>query len=265
MGKSMAITVRVLGFPISMGVAFPIFLLLLGYISDLSSIELVVWVVFGTFAILVHELGHAVAFRRYGLESTIAFWGLGGVTIPNDQEAAVRLPDRQWLVVSLAGPGVGLVLGAIGLALEGAVAGQAADVRSALGTWTFVNLGWGIFNLLPITRLDGGSAVMHLLRLAFGQRGELLALAASIAFSAFVAVLAFANQFVFVALVAILFGLADPYQYRALFEGLFPGLAERRRRRDVELNRQRSWWRQVEDEPGPAWLDGDDQEPRPAP
>jgi len=74
----------------------------------------VIWVIFGTFAITVHELGHALAFRHYGLESSIRFWAMGGLAIPNDQEAAARLPDRQWLVVSLAGPGVGLVLGSIG-------------------------------------------------------------------------------------------------------------------------------------------------------
>jgi Zn-dependent protease len=231
----MAAKVRVLGFPITVGWAFPAFLTFLGYISDLTGIELVVWVVFGTFAILVHELGHALAFRRYGLESSIAFWGLGGVTIPDDQLGAARLPDRDWLVVSLAGPGVGLVLGAIGLVLEHAVAGQGPEIRSAASTWTFVNLGWGVFNLLPISGLDGGSAVVHLLRLAFGRRGQLLALAASIAFSAAVAALAFANRYTFVALMAVLFGLANPYQYRALFEGLFPGRAVRRRQREVEL------------------------------
>ena len=92
----MAIKFRILGFPITMSWVFPAFLLFLGYISDLSGTELAVWVVFGTFAILVHELGHAVAFRHYGLESSIAFWGLGGVTNPNDQEAIRETaPDNQ--------------------------------------------------------------------------------------------------------------------------------------------------------------------------
>jgi stage IV sporulation protein FB len=262
MGNSMAITVRVLGFPITIGLTFPIVMLALGYISRLSGIELVVWVVFGTFAITVHELGHALAFRRYGLESSIRFWSLGGLAIPNDQEAAANLPDRQWLVVSLAGPGVGLVLGAVGLALEGAVAGQSPEVRSAVGIWTFVNLGWGVFNLLPIAGLDGGSVVTHVMLLALGERGRALALAASMAFSAIVAVVAIANDYAFVAVIAILFGLANPYQYRALFDALFPGRAERRRPRDAEPNDLRSRRYTFEDEPGRAWPD-DDLESRP--
>ena len=159
MGKSMAITIRVLGFPITMGWAFPAFLAFLGYISDLSGIELVVWVVFGTFAILVHELGHALAFRRYGLESSIAFWGLGGVTIPNDQGRAARLPDRQWLVVSLAGPGVGLVLGAARALMERLVEeAKAAGVRriwlraSEDGRPLYESMGFRPGNYMQLTR-----------------------------------------------------------------------------------------------------------------
>lgn len=260
MSNSTSITVRVLGFPITIGIAFPIVMMILGYISRLAGIELVIWVIFGTFAITVHELGHALAFRHYGLESSIRFWAMGGLAIPNDQEAAARLPDRQWLVVSLAGPGVGLVLGSIGLALEGFVAGQSPDVRSAVGIWTFVNLGWSVFNLLPITGLDGGSAVMHVMQLAFGERGLAVALAASMAFSAVVAVLAFANDLAFVGVIAIVFGLANPYQYRALLAALFPGWAERRARREAEQEELLARQLRYEDPPGPAWPQGDDRE-----
>ena len=93
MGRSTAMTIRVLGFPITIGVAFPLFMVILGYISRLEGIQLVIWVVFGTFAILVHELGHALAFRRYGLESSIQFWGLGGLTIPNDHIEMKKLDE----------------------------------------------------------------------------------------------------------------------------------------------------------------------------
>ena len=258
----MAIKFRILGFPITMSWVFPAFLLFLGYISDLSGTELAVWVVFGTFAILVHELGHAVAFRHYGLESSIAFWGLGGVTIPNDQVAAVGMDDMDMLVVSLAGPAVGLVLGVIGLALQGPLASQGPDVRSAVGTWTFVNLGWGIFNLMPIGILDGGQALAHLLRLGFGRRGQLFAIAFNIAFSAIVAAVAIANRYMFVALMAVLFGLANPYQYRALFEGVFPKWAERRRRHEAELRRLQSFDR-VDEVPASSLLDGDWRRPQP--
>ncbi|MGD0861297.1 MAG: site-2 protease family protein [Candidatus Limnocylindrales bacterium] len=257
----MAITVRVLGFPITIGLAFPAFLLLLGYISRFAGIYLAIWVVFGTAAILLHELGHALAFRRYGLESSIRFWTLGGLAVPNDQEAAAKLPDRQMLVVALAGPCVGLVLGAAGLALEPVVAGQSPDVRFAVGMWIFVNMGWGIFNLLPIAGLDGGHVLMHLTMVALGERGRVIALGASIVSSALVAALAIETGYLYIAAIAILFGLANPYQYRALLDALFPGRAERRRQRDAESSEPLSRRHGFEDDPGPAWPDGDDREP----
>jgi stage IV sporulation protein FB len=256
----MTVTFRVLGFPITIGFAFPVVMLVLGYLTRLTGIELVVWLAFGTFAITAHELGHALVFRRYGLESSIRFWAMGGLAIPNDQEAAAALPDREWLLVSLAGPSVGLVLGAIGLALEGTVAGQGHEVRSAVAIWTFVNLGWGLFNLLPITGLDGGSAVTHAMRLAFGVRGGAIAIAFSMIFSAVVAVFAFTHGLAFVGLIAIVFGLANPFQYRALAEALFPEWAERQARRAAEQEELAARKVEYEDPPGPAWPQGDDQE-----
>jgi Zn-dependent protease len=258
----MTVTFRVLGFPITIGFAFPVVMLALGYLTRLTGIELVVWLAFGTFAITAHELGHALVFRRYGLESSIRFWAMGGLAIPNDQEAAAALPDREWLLVSLAGPSVGLVLGAIGLALEGTVAGQGHEVRSAVAIWTFVNLGWGLFNLLPITGLDGGSAVTHAMRLAFGVRGGAIAIASSMVFSAVVAVFAFTHGLAFVGLIAVVFGLANPFQYRALAEALFPEWAERRRQRDAELDDMGLRPEAIVDDPGTSWPGGFNQ-PRP--
>jgi stage IV sporulation protein FB len=264
----MQLNFRILGFPITISLVFPIVLLVLGYLSDLQGIDLAVWVVLGIVAITVHELGHALAFRRFGLESSIYFWTLGGLAVPNDQEAAANLADAKWLVVSLAGPSVGLILGAAGLLLQGAVA-DPSELHTALGIWTFVNLGWGIFNLLPISGLDGGSAVMHVLTLAFGPIGRALALAASLAFSAFVAVVAAVNGQTYIAIIAVVFGLANPNQYRALFAAVFPkwaarraqaeAVAEARAASQLQAMRPPAGYPFDDPAPGPAWPDPADQ------
>jgi len=75
---------------------------------------------------------------------------------------------------------------------------------------------------------------MHVMMLAFGERGRAVAMASSMAFSAVVAVLAFANDLAFVGVIAIVFGLANPFQYRALLAAFFPEWAERRARREAE-------------------------------
>jgi stage IV sporulation protein FB len=231
--NSTSLKFRLFGFPITIGLAFPLFLGALGWASNLTGALLIVWVVFGTVAILLHELGHALAFRRFGLESSIQFWFLGGLAFPNDQEAAARMPDGQMLLVALAGPAVGLVLGAVGLAAGSLLAGQSHEIRDAAYIWVFVNLGWGIFNLLPIASLDGGRVLRHTLLIVLGERGRVLALAATIVAGAGVAALAIANGYVFVGLIAIVFGLANPYQYQELLDALMPGRAERRRQREA--------------------------------
>src|SRR5690606_14490122 len=59
---------------------------------------LVLWVVIASVSVLVHELGHALAFRAYGSPAEIRLHGMGGLT------AGQHLPPARNLVVSLAGP-----------------------------------------------------------------------------------------------------------------------------------------------------------------
>jgi Zn-dependent protease len=214
------ISLRVLGFPVSMGISFPIFMAFLGWASRFDLAEIVIWVVLGTLAILVHELGHAVVMRRFGLESTIRFWMLGGLAVPVDQEAAAGLSNRRWIAIGLAGPAVGLVLGAIGLVLVAALDPH-GPIRFTLVIWVFVNLGWGIFNLLPIAALDGGQILQHMTLGLLGERGQAVAALVAIAASAGVALLAYEAGFVYVAIIAVAFGMANPSLYRDLRDGLF--------------------------------------------
>jgi stage IV sporulation protein FB len=260
-----AVSFRILGIPVSIGYLLPLALAVMGMYYGFSPVGLAIWVVAGMTAVLLHELGHALAFRRYGLESSIQFWILGGVTIPTDQAAAVTLRETQILLVALAGPFVGLALGIVGLAIQAAVAGQADEVRFAAFIWTFVNLGWGLFNLLPITGLDGGQALQHLLLAALGKSGRPFALLASIVASAAVAVVALIAGIPYVAFIAIVFGVANPYQYRALMDAFFPERARRRQLREAAtealIEQQRRLHQaqfeppSFDDEPGRAWPD----------
>lgn len=111
-------------------------------------------------SLYLHELGHVIALRRYGLPFSPPMFlpGIG---------AYVRLdkhPDTpaQDAMVGLAGPWAGLVAGLIALALH-AITGHASLAAIAqVGAWI------NVFNLLPIGPLDGGRAFRALDR---GQRG----------------------------------------------------------------------------------------------
>ena len=180
-------------------------------------------------ALLVHELGHALAFRRYGVESSVRFWLFGGVTVPDDLDAAARLSDRQMVVVHLLGPLVGLALGGLVLLAAPALHGADRSIRISAFIWLFVNLGWAAFNLLPIASLDGGRAsATWPARSCRGGWAWRSGPAGSLAASALVAVVAVGIRQPLVAAVAVVFGLANPAEYGRLLDALLPGRADRR-------------------------------------
>ncbi len=113
-------------------------------------------------SILVHELGHAWTAERYGLgPCRVLVHGFGGLCSFGER------PDhRQGLVISLAGPAAGLLLGgaAWGVA-QAAGPGLDGPMAIALALAVRINLFWSLFNLLPMFPLDGGQALRHLLHL----------------------------------------------------------------------------------------------------
>jgi Zn-dependent protease/predicted transcriptional regulator len=118
--------------------------------------------------VLLHELGHALAAQRFGIQTReIVLLPIGGIA------RLERMPEKpaQEIVVALAGPGVNLVLvTAIGawLALSG-VSPEMALSRAEKGLPEFLltaNLAMLIFNLVPAFPMDGGRVLRASLALA---------------------------------------------------------------------------------------------------
>ena len=152
---------RVLGFPVHVDWSFVLFVGILGWRPGVSWQQLVIWLALAFVAVLVHELGHAVAARRTGASPAIALVALGGVTTYAPPRPLSRLTS---LGISLAGPAVGLVLGGLLLVLARSVEVDPSGLGGyALDTALFTTLGWSILNLLPIVPLDGGQAMRELL------------------------------------------------------------------------------------------------------
>ncbi len=101
-------------------------------------------------SIIIHELGHALVARRYGIETeSIDLWVLGGVA-RLDREAPTAKADG---MIAVAGPAASLALGLMSLAI-------AFALRSNLMAWiAFINLVLAVFNMLPGAPLDGGRVV----------------------------------------------------------------------------------------------------------
>lgn len=135
---------------------------------------LFVWVVVLFAAILLHELGHALAARFFGQSPQIELHAMGGTT---KWSWVDELKWHQRVIISLAGPGIGFVLG--GLLHLGYTLVPAQEpylLRVARYDFLWVTLAWGLFNLLPLMPMDGGQALAETLEHRLGsQRGRLLA------------------------------------------------------------------------------------------
>jgi len=148
-----------------------------------------IWMFVVFVSILIHELGHAFAFRRYGLRSSIVLHFAGGLTVPESVSwgsswANVALRPGEEIFISLAGPFSGFLFAALIIGGVLATGGSIAinwllgfiplpTVASLAFGGTFlavlvalllsVNVFWGLFNLVPVYPLDGGNVARHLL------------------------------------------------------------------------------------------------------
>lgn len=142
--------------------------------------------------IVLHEMGHALAARRYGIATRdITLLPIGGVA------SLERMPEKpaQELVVALAGPAVNVVIAAIiipvVLSTDGAAAftgaGSSAGGAGAAAlhrTHFFAALGATnvflvVFNMIPALPMDGGRVLRAILAMAT-DRAKATAVAAAV-------------------------------------------------------------------------------------
>lgn len=174
------------GIPIRVDPSFLLLSAFIGFTGGRGVEGAAVWLVVVGVSILVHELGHAFSFRAFGVSSSVMLYSMGGLTVP---EEGPRLRTGQDILVSLAGPGIGLVLGAL-VYLVAPPGDFAPDSLARLASLylLYVNVAWGLVNLLPILPLDGGNVLAAILRKTSGERGvravRIVSLVAAVALGA---------------------------------------------------------------------------------
>jgi len=228
----------VLGIPVRVHPLFWLIALLLGSSSNLLFI--LIWIIVVFISILVHELGHALAFRRYGVDSHIVLHMMGGLTIPDAAPwgtgyASVSSEPKQEIFISLAGPFTGFLFAAL------VIAGVVISGGAVQTTWLFgfiplplspilpinnnmlsifvatllwVNIFWGLINLLPVYPMDGGQVARNVLIQYDPMDGVRKSVWLSVITGAILALVGF---FIFNSrYMAILFGLLAFQSYQSL-------------------------------------------------
>jgi Zn-dependent protease len=121
--------------------------------------------------VVLHELGHALSARRFGVETRdIILLPIGGVA---RLERIPRRPLHEFLV-AIAGPAVNVVLAAVLLAIALPLVGVNGLTEPSSFTANFtgkviaVNIAMVVFNLVPAFPMDGGRILRSALAARFG-------------------------------------------------------------------------------------------------
>jgi Zn-dependent protease len=164
----------ILGIPVRVHPLFWLIGLLLG--SSTPELSLVViWVGCLFVSILVHELGHALAARSYGWHPDIVLHGFGGFARYSPGYGYTR---KRAIWIAFSGPLAGFGLYALVLCVELWIragldedqawakmlmsSNAARGIAFAILQLKFINLFWGLVNLMPVFPLDGGKICLEL-------------------------------------------------------------------------------------------------------
>ena len=124
------------------------------------------WVICLFVSIIVHELGHALAAEAFGWPAEVVLYFGGGVTL--SQRHTRRTPWRE-IAVSLAGPFAGFGLYALVQLVRSVLNSNGWLINEyrfvVVSSLVWINLYWGLVNLLPVLPLDGGNVCRSLLEL----------------------------------------------------------------------------------------------------
>ena len=216
------------GFPVRVHPAFFILPLILGSSllqnpNNSAGVTLIVLAAVFFVSVLVHELGHTIAFRYYGIPSRIVLYWMGGLAIPDSgnpwSQPKNSLNPHQQIVVSLAGPIFGFLLAALlmgivkvmngeinfGLngiipavyasfpqALEDSAAAGAIILFLRIGIWA--NIFLNVLNLAPVYPLDGGQVARQVFILKDSWNGVRNSIILSIAAGGIIALISFSSS-----------------------------------------------------------------------
>jgi stage IV sporulation protein FB len=169
---------RVLGTEIRLHLTFFLLLAWIGLVhyaqgGTAAAIDGVIFIALIFLCVVLHEFGHVLAARRYGIATPdITLLPIGGVA------HLERIPEKpsEELIVALAGPAVNVVIAVLLLLLAGGLPDPAVAAtpqspgHAMLDRLFWVNVTLVVFNLIPAFPMDGGRVLRALLGYRMGHR-----------------------------------------------------------------------------------------------
>lgn len=190
--------------PVIVEPSFWLFTVLFGMMGTRDPRMLVCWVAVCLVSILVHELGHALVSMLLGSGwASIRLYSMGGLCYHEG------LSRWRSVAVAAAGPLAGFLLGGLVFLVYGWWSPNTDLAQALFWYLIWVNIGWGIINLMPVPPLDGG----HISLGVFGPTRRRMALWLGIITAAGVVVLGLSMRSFYL---AFMFGWMGYGCYQAL-------------------------------------------------
>ncbi|MEW4454391.1 site-2 protease family protein [Bremerella sp. JC817] len=236
---------HLLNIPVRIHPMFWLVSALMGFAADRTPQMVLLWIVAVFISILVHEMGHAIVIRYFGWEPSVVLYSFGGLAIHNPYVQSQYGPGRarrsKWtqIIISAAGPAAGFLLAGLMLAFLAGTRVASVELEWFEGTniprWyklgpsmglmskpnvfffildmLFINIWWGLINLLPIWPLDGGKISRELFQMVDGGQAIRNSLMLSLICAIAVAIWAFQAEQRFM---PIFFGFMAIQNYQEL-------------------------------------------------
>ena len=156
---------------------------------------LILWTCCLLVSILIHELGHALAYRYFGVHSYIVLYHFGGLAVSRGSfmggRSGASLTPKENFIVSAAGPALQILSAVVAICLfklggyqivafyfmpqflevPGVLEGQMIDNAGLFALCLFYVLPsvmWALLNLVPVWPLDGGQIARALFQMNGG-------------------------------------------------------------------------------------------------
>lgn len=201
----------IFGIPVRVSGWFWLLSGILGWTSIHQGVDfLAAWMLVCFVSVLVHELGHALTARGFGYRVWVTLHQMGGVAQYDQLEGHTLWRS---IMITIAGPLAGFLLFVLVLILDPLFfdplrlnMGPRASllVDEIVNDLIWVNLFWGILNLIPVFPLDGGQLCRDCLLLISRRHGLLWSLQISIVVAFLVALLSLKVGLMYT---AMLFGI----------------------------------------------------------